>query len=335
MISRLIIGFLLCFSCASVAFPKQGPDPAVVHANMVRSGAIGYKEGYFGVGPNRVHYVEAGKGPLIILYHGFPSFWYSYFDQMESLKSRYRVVAVDALGAGRSAKPLSLDAYRIERLARQLDGLARHLNGRRRFVLVGHDWGAALAFAFAQAYPRRLQAVIGISAPPFNQFLQLVKEDADQQSRSQYMQLFRKLTLADVSKPGATERIWRQSYSGLISKGHLSATESELFRQALQDPQTINGGMNWYRANIPPFGEIDTSHYWPRHNASISVPTLLIWGEADQTFVSDFIDKMPVEADRLKIARLPGVNHWATMEDPELSTRAIEDFLRQLPKRNR
>lgn len=319
------------FLWSTQAFSARIPaaDPAVAFANSVRKGEISYKEGYFGKGDDRLHFVEAGKGPLIILYHGFPSFWYSYFDQMEILKTSYRVVAVDALGAGLSAKPLSADIYRIKSLAGQLDRLARHLDGRRRFILVGHDWGAALAFAYAQAYPSRLTAVVGISAPPFNQFLELVQQNSDQQSRSQYMQLFRAMTLADLSKPGMTERIWQQSYSGLVAKHHLTTQEAELFQTALSDPRAINGGMNWYRANIPPFEQINASHRWPRDNARIKVPSLLIWGAADQTFVSDFIEKYSTYAHRPKIVTLPEVGHWATMEEPEKSAKAIVDFLDQ------
>lgn len=304
------------------------PDPAVVHANSIRSGNLAYREGWYGSGDTRLHYVEAGKGPLIILYHGFPSFWYSWFDQMEMLKGRYRVVAVDGLGAGMSAKPTSREAYRIEALAAQLDGFARHLNGRKRFILIGHDWGAALAFAYAQAYPQRLHKVIGISAPPYNLFLDLVRGDAEQQRRSSYMQRFRTVTLADIAKRGLGESIWKQSYDGLIATASLTMAEGELFRSALADPRAIDGGMEWYRANMPPFDRIGDSDRWPSHNAKIAVPALLIWGEADRTFVSGFVDRMPQYADALSVVRLPSIGHWATIEKPECANAAIAQFLK-------
>jgi pimeloyl-ACP methyl ester carboxylesterase len=324
-----ILLFALCLLLPSGNASAQAADPAVAHANAVRDGAIGYKEGYFGEGDNRLHYVEAGKGPLVILYHGFPSFWYSWFDQMEALKGRYRVVAVDALGAGLSAKPESVEAYRVEKLAAQIDALARHLNGRKRFTLVGHDWGAALAFAYAQAYPKRLNAVVGMSAPPYNLFLDLVRTNKRQQERSTYMQLFRAVKLDDIRSRNMAEQIWKQSYGALIERGDLSAAEGELFRTALSDPLTINGGMNWYRANVPPIGQIGESSYWPSKTATIRVPTLLIWGEADGTFVPEFLDRMPVYATRLKIVRLPGTNHWTSMEQPTKANAALAEFLAQ------
>jgi pimeloyl-ACP methyl ester carboxylesterase len=328
---KLILVLLALFS-ATPCWAKA--DPAVVHANANRAGPIAYKEGWYGTGPSRLHYVEAGAGPLVILYHGFPSFWYSWFDQMEMLKSRYRVVAVDALGAGGSAKPDALEPYRVERLAAQLDGLARHLQ-RGRFVLIGHDWGAALAFAYAQAYPDRLNAVIGMSAPSFNVFLDLVGSDPDQQRRSQYMRLFGTLTLQDIRQRGIAARIAQDSYKDLIASGALTAAEGQLFRTALADPETMNGGMNWYRANIPPFDRIASTDRWPADGRGIKVPALLITGDADQTFVPAFTQRMRQQTAGLQVVSLPGVGHWTSMQAPAAANAAILRFLRSARTRRR
>ena len=312
---------------------RAAPDPAVVHANATRSGPIAYREGWYGTGDARLHFVEAGKGPLVILYHGFPSFWYSWFDQMEMLKTRYRVVAVDGLGAGLSAKPLALAPYKVEHLAARLDALARHLNGHRRFILIGHDWGAALTFAYAQAYPWRLRAVIGMSAPPYNVFLALVRDDPEQQARSHYMQVFRALTLGDIETRRLGDQIWQQSYGSLIARGALSEAEGALFRTALSDPRAINGGMNWYRANLAPFDQIDDTLFWPRGNAALTVRALLIWGDADKTFVPGFVERMRSHATRLTVDILPGINHWTPMEDPQAANRSIARFLANTAQR--
>jgi epoxide hydrolase 4 len=327
MLRQIVFLALLLFVFPALANSRPAPDPAVTHANATKSGAIGYREGYFGKAETRLHYVEAGKGPLIILYHGFPSFWYSWFDQMEVLKKHYRVVAVDGLGAGLSAKPLALEPYRVGQLAAQIDALARHLNGRKRFTLIGHDWGAALAFAYAQGYPDRLNAVIGMSAPPYNQFLDLVRSSAEQQKRSTYMQVFRTITLEAIKDRKLPEQIWQQSYGALITRGDLTVEEGALFRSALADPLAINGGMNWYRANMLPVAEIKPDTYWPVGNAPIKAPTLLIWGEADGTFVSDFITNFPTYAPEAKIVRLPGINHWTSMEKPDAANAAIAAFV--------
>jgi epoxide hydrolase 4 len=333
MILRLCLFGLLLF--ASVNLRAEPADPAVLYANSASKDTIRYNEAYFGEGDNRMHYVEAGKGPLVILYHGFPSFWYSWFDQMEELKGRYHVVAVDGLGAGLSAKPDNLDAYRVANLATQIDALATHLNGTRRFTLIGHDWGAALAFAYAQAYPKRLNAVIGMSAPPYNLFLDVVRSNAEQQKRSQYMQLFRAITLNDIRERNLTEQIWRQSYAALIKRGDLTEQEGDLFRAALSDPKAINGGMNWYRANMPPIEEIGDATFWPQPNAKTTVPALLIWGDADRTFVPEFIDQMKGYSSNIRIFRIAEVSHWTPMERPGRANGSISMFLKQHAKPRR
>ena len=327
MIVRILSFLMFVLAPMPALAQPTAADPAVAHANNIKSGDIAYTEGYFGTGDDRLHYVEAGEGPLVILYHGFPSFWYSWFDQMEALKTQYRVVAVDGLGAGLSAKPENIEAYRIKRLAAQIDALARHLNGKKRFTLIGHDWGAALAFAYAQAYPKRLNAVIGLSAPPYNLFLDLVRVNEEQQKRSQYMQLFRSVTLDDIRQQNIPAKIWLQSYGGLISRGGLSAEEGELFRKALEDPGAINGGMNWYRANIPDFANAGPGFHWPALRKKIRVPSLLIWGDDDKTFVQDFLMQLDVYAPGIRIVRQQGTEHWTSMENPAATNNAITTFL--------
>jgi epoxide hydrolase 4 len=330
MMRQLILIIALVFMGASAG---QAADPAVIHANANKAGDIAYKEGWFGKGDTRLHYVEAGQGPLIILYHGFPSFWYSWFDQMEMLKGRYRVVAVDALGAGLSAKPESSAHYRVPKLAKQLDQLARHLNGNRPFVLIGHDWGSALSLAYAQAYPKRLHGVIGISAPPYNQFLNLVGGNADQQARSSYMPAFSKLTLGDIARDKVPQTLFAQFYGGLIKRGDLSTAEGELFRVALSDPKAIHGGINWYRANIPPFDMITAKDHWPQKRMTITMPALLIWGDADRTFVDSFLTDFPSYAKKGQVVRIPDANHWVQMERPTETNAAINRFLEDIQVR--
>jgi epoxide hydrolase 4 len=330
MMRPLILIIALVFMGASAG---QAADPAVIHANANKAGDIAYKEGWFGKGDTRLHYVEAGQGPLIILYHGFPSFWYSWFDQMEMLKGRYRVVAVDALGAGLSAKPESSAHYRVPKLAKQLDQLARHLNGNRPFVLIGHDWGSALSLAYAQAYPKRLHGVIGISAPPYNQFLDLVGGNADQQARSAYMPAFSKLTLGDIERDKAPRTLFAQFYGGLIKRGDLNAAEGELFRAALSDPKAIHGGINWYRANIPAFDQITAKDHWPQKRMTITMPALLIWGDADRTFVDSFLADFASYAKKGQVVRISGANHWVQMERPAETNAAINRFLEDIQVR--
>lgn len=126
---------------------------------------------------------------------------------------------------------------------------------------------------------------------------------------------------------GVTVRHWQQSYGSLIAAGGLTTQEGDVFRQALADPLAVNGGMNWYRTNLSEFASLDTSWRWPADNPGIKVPALLIWGEADRTFVRAAADRILDYADNVTVIHLPGINHWAIIEQPELANRAIEAFL--------
>jgi len=302
-------------------------DAAVAYANRVTETDSAYREGYFESEGLRLHYVEAGEGDLVILYHGFPSYWLSFLDQMEALKSQYRVVAVDGLGAGLSDKPDTLSAYRVEALAAQLDALARHLAGDEKFTLIGHDWGGALALTFAEAYPDRLKGVVGMSAPSYNVFLDLVKSSEEQQAASSYMQRIRETPPEAVVEDPPGERLWRMGYGKLVESGDLTTEEGELFRQALAPAEATNGGFNWYRANMPPPATITDDNYWPDPPTRIRPPVLLIIGDDDTTFIRAYVDLMEATADDLTVTILPGIGHWTSMQDPDKSTQAIVDFL--------
>lgn len=304
-------------------------DPAVTFANANKTGAVGYEEGYFGSGDNRLHYVEAGQGPLIILYHGFPSFWYSWFDQMEVLKGQYRVVAVDGLGSGLSAKPQEPEPYRLKALSKQLDDLARHLTGDEKFVLMGHDWGSVLALSYAQAYPDRLHKVIGMNAPPLNMFLKFLAKSPQQQKRSTYMTRIKDTTIEQIRATDGGKRMAELGYNNLARRGDLSAAEVTLFQEAMADPERAYAMMNWYRANIPAWDQITEDDMWPSPDATIDVPTLIIWGEKDRVAVPELVDKLARSSAKLEFINLPEVNHWTSMEQPERANQAILDFLRK------
>lgn len=305
-------------------------DPAIVYAESVSGARLDYREGWFQDGDHRIHFVEAGDGPLILLYHGFPSFWLSWHDQIEFLASDYRVIAIDGLGAGLSSKPEAPDAYTVQALAEQLDRLAEALSPGERFVLIGHDWGAPLSFAYAQWRPDRLRGVIGMSAPPLNNLLSQLAASPEQQAISDYMQRFRAITLETITANEIAKTVAEQSYAKLADNGELSPREIELFHASVGRAEAVHGGMNWYRANIPPWDEIDGESQWPSADARLNIPALFIWGEADGIFLPEIIDSLLKTETNLQIARLPGIGHWTPMEQPELANSAIRTFLEAL-----
>jgi pimeloyl-ACP methyl ester carboxylesterase len=122
------------------------------------------KKEYAYVNGIRLHYVTSGQGKLIMFVHGFPEFWYAWKDQLQEFGRDYRAVALDMRGYNLSEKPADVDRYQVKVLCEDLRGLAEHL-GYQCFVLVGHDWGGAIAWAFALYYPGYLEKLVIINAP--------------------------------------------------------------------------------------------------------------------------------------------------------------------------
>ena len=286
-----------------------------------------FTDHYFDFDGITLHYVEAGSGPLVIFYHGFPLFWFSFHHQMTALKDHYRVVAIDGLGVNLSSKPTDLEKYKLENLAAQIDALANHLAPGETFSLVGHDWGGALAWSFAQAYPDRLEKVIGINAPPTNQLLHLLQTNEEQRKRSSYMWLMRGGKTHTLITENGARRLWKNAYAKFRGLPHFTKAHDETFREALAVPGAVDGGINWYRANIPLLQDLGEAECWPSPTASTSVPALLIWGETDTTFVAEFIDELDQYATNLEVKRLPDVGHTPMLEAPSLTTSIIEEFL--------
>src|SRR6187401_3210890 len=126
---------------------------ADVLTSLVSEGGTEVREGYAGIGEQRLHYVEAGDGPLIVLLHGFPEFWYGWRLQIEPLAAAgFRVVAPDTRGYNLSSKPEGFEAYAVDLLAADISGLIGEL-GAESAPIVGHDWGGSIAWTMAMNQP--------------------------------------------------------------------------------------------------------------------------------------------------------------------------------------
>lgn len=300
-------------------------DPAVHHAN--RAGTRVYSEGFVGTGKDRIHYVVTGEGPTVILVHGFPSFWYVWIDQMEAFGACRRMIAIDAPGAGLSARYDRDADYRVDRLARRLDRTIAALAPNEKVTLVGHDWGGALAWSYAQWKPQRLERLAVFSAPPYDLFLEMLADDPAQRAASAYVPRLKALDRAAIASGNVPATLFETAYRRAISDGVLSPQEGELFRAALSSAATIDAGIAWYRANIPPFDDIHPSRAWPRQVHPVTMPVLLVEGSEDKTFVPDLAERARAKAADLTAVTIAGVGHWTPFENPDAANAALGAFL--------
>ncbi|HAU22257.1 MAG TPA: hypothetical protein DCS24_06625 [Erythrobacter sp.] len=118
------------------------------------------------------------------------------------------------------------------------------------------------------------------------------------------------------------------SYRKMIDRGVLEPEEGDVIRGAIADPAAVNAGMDWYRANVPAFATIDPAvHAWPAENASTDVPTMLVRGSADRTFVSGMGKLARAHALKLIVRTIEGVGHWTPFEKPDEANALLGDFI--------
>ena len=286
------------------------------------------KDRYVEVNGVRLHYVEAGSGPLILFLHGFPEFWYEWKNQLEEFGKTHHAVAPDQRGYNLSSRPEKLEDYRIDLLVEDIRSLAAHLlrdNPNKKFTLVAHDWGGAIAWIFAARYPAMLDHLVIVNAPHPTVFARELRENPAQQKASQYMLLFR--------SPQAEATLSANNYEGLV-KGVLGGrpeADQKKYLEAWAHPGGLTGGLNWYRASQvgPPLPTSESPAGGSLSSAAlpvIKVPTLVIWGEKDTALLTGNLDGLDKQVEQLTIRRVPDATHWIVAEQPVLINTAIREF---------
>lgn len=273
----------------------------------------------------RLHCAVAGEpgAPLMLFLHGFPEFWAAWRAPMLHFAARgWLCVAPDQRGYNLSDKPEAIEAYRTRHLVADALAIAAHYAGGP-FVLVGHDWGGAVAWAAAIAEPARFARLVIINAPhPYLFWRELATNPAQQQA-SAYMNFFR--------LPKAERVLSENGYARLAGAfGHLpEAWRAELL-QAWSQPGALTGGLNWYRASPlhPPTADDPGAaklKLEPR-DFIVRVPTLVLWGEQDSALLTGCIAGLEDFVPQLRLVRVPDASHWIVHEKTALVCGEIERF---------
>jgi pimeloyl-ACP methyl ester carboxylesterase len=274
------------------------------------------------VNGTELHVVERGSRsqPVIIFLHGFPEFWYGWHHQLDYFAAKgYRVLAPDQRGYNLSSKPTSVKDYRVSELVKDIAALIE-ATGEKQVYLVGHDWGAAVAWAMAYQYPQLITRLVIINVPHPKVFFNTLMSDVGQMMRSWYIGFFQIPRLPEKII-GLTQY---QMLQNSMEKSAYPGTQADLqrYRQAWQQKNALRSMINWYRAAIRYRNPAATFTH------KIDIPTLILWGEKDK-FLKKKMAKQSLQYCRNgKLYYIPDATHWVHHEKSTLVNELIEEFIR-------
>jgi pimeloyl-ACP methyl ester carboxylesterase len=307
----------------------------------------------------KIHYAEAGAGPLVVLCHGWPESWYSWRHQLSALaEAGFRVVAPDMRGYGQTDRPEEVEKYTMLHLVGDMVGLLDALGGGQA-VIAGHDWGAPVAWNSALLRPDRFRAVIGLSVPFIPRRPHRPTSTMPQNDDALFYQLyFQPEGQAEAEferDPAATLRTLLYASSGdapprragpigMVPRngGFLTGraapatlppwlSEADVAYYAGEFARAgFRGGLNWYR-NIDRSWELMA----PFAGLQVKVPALYVAGDRDLVVAFPGMDKLIPNLAMFvpnlrKTIMLPGCGHWTQQERAPEVNAAMIDFLRSL-----
>lgn len=271
----------------------------------------GFDEAYHALPGLRMHVVSAGPadGTPVLLLHGFPEFWYSWRFQMRTLAAAgFRAIAPDQRGYNLTD---TQGPYDVATLVYDIVQL-QHALGLSRTHIVGHDWGAVVAWALAAMQPEQVDRLAILNGPHPNAYFETLKAHPQQLAMSWYIGLFQ--------LPGIAERFVRANDFEMIDKlfaripdAYLSPADIEHYKRALRREGALSAALGWYRA-IPKrmlSGGLTLSQ------PQVAAPTLVIWGERDRALSKQCNEPLPRYVQNLRVEYLPAAGHWVQMDHPE------------------
>lgn len=268
----------------------------------------------------KIHYASLGEGPLVVMLHGFPDFWYTWRDQMEGLSSDFQVVAVDLRGYNESDKPEGVESYAMPLLVSDVGAVIRHL-GRERAIIVGHDWGGVIAWSFALGFPEMTEKLVILNLPHPNGLVRELRNNPQQYENSSYARTFQEKGPEDpdvfFGGPMTAERMSGWVQDAEARKHYIEAFERSDFTAML----------NYYKANYPrvePGSSAPSAPPLPK----VKMPVLMFHGLDDEALLPGALNNTWdwLEKD-LMLVTIPGAGHFVQQDASELVTKTMKWWL--------
>ncbi|MFB6122897.1 MAG: alpha/beta fold hydrolase [Haloferacaceae archaeon] len=267
----------------------------------------------------RLHTVQAGPdgGPLAVLLHGFPEFWYGWHEAVEPLADAgYRVVVPDQRGYNRSEKPDGVASYRPDELAGDVVALADAL-GYDDAHVVGHDWGAMVAWWTALHHPGRVRTCTAVNVPHPTAMRRRLRRTWSQKRKSWYVLFFQLPKLPELAASAGDWWLFERTMRRSSRPGTFSETAFDYYRTAWSRPGAIRSMVDWYRA-------VGRERSRPR-TERVDPPTLVVWGENDE-FLDRALASESVDFCRDgRLELLADATHWVQHERPDRVVALLRD----------
>ena len=274
-------------------------------------------------GDIELHAVAAGPtaGPVVILLHGFPEFWYSWHRQIEPLASAgFRVIVPDQRGYNKSSKPRGSASYALPHLVSDVLSIAEQL-GAQRFSLAGHDWGAAVAWSVAIHNPQHVGKLAILNVPHPSVMFRYLRKNPRQLRRSWYMLFFQLPWLPEAAFSAFRFGLGVRSLVRSSRPGTFSEEDLQSYRAAWSQPGALTGMINWYRAAF--------RHRSGFSDPTVRVPTKIIWGQRDAFLLFEMAQASLRYCADAELIAFPDATHWVHHEEPARVSQILIDFFRE------
>ena len=278
---------------------------------------------------------EPGQ-PLLLFLHGFPEGAFIWDGLLEQFGSRYRCVAPNLRGYGRSSQPTAISDYRAKYLVEDLAALIALENpAKRAACVIAHDWGGAVAWGLANRYPQQLERLLILNSPHPGSFLRELQSNPVQQSASQYMHFLRRPDAPELLAENSWQRMlgFFQNPDGSMP-AWLTVERQQQYREHWD--LGVHGACMFYAASplVPPRpgGSADELQdirelSLPDEMLHIPVPVRILWGDSDLALQPALLHGLEQWVPQLEIEHLQGCSHWVVHERPEAVQRALTEFL--------
>ena len=307
-LALVLFGFASLFALgANVETRQADVFDRVTHGTAVSEGGV------------KIHYASLGKGPLVVMIHGFPDFWYSWRHQMQTLSDRYQAVAIDQRGYNLSDKPKGEESYDVQLLVADVAAVVKHL-GRERATIVGHDWGGVVAWQTALRMPQLVENLVILNLPHPNGLMREMRTNPEQIKNSEYARNFQRKDPTDPTvffgRP-----MTAQTMSGWVTDQAARKRYVEAFEKS-----DFEAMLNYYKRNYPRASGPDAPVL--PELPKVKMPVLMFHGLNDQALHSDGLSGTWkwLEKD-LTLVTIPGAGHFVQQDAAELVSSTLQWWL--------